>query len=219
MRLCAQVLGAAVLLGVFASSSAAEEPGQSDASWQVVYPRHVLDSDPASALVPLSIDRRFARGRFGLADDSKPASLFGGLRGNWERMSWDAGALYRVDRGPQAGFGNNEFGDEFGVGVAIAYDFDIMSARAGMTYLPESGDGRDTVYYPTFGLNVPLGGFATLSGQVAVQQSAYKSGGSPSFDYSIGASADIEGFDVEVKWAEADDPARGAVFFAVKRNF
>ena len=219
MRAFARTLATAVLLGSFASIASAEEPLQPGADWEIVYPRFVADPSLHSGFAPLTETRDLALGRFGFNDDTRQAGLFGGLRGRWDSLSLEGGALYRLDR-------ERRFDDDegLGVGLAVKYDFDILSARAGMTYLPEDGDKRDGIYYPSFGLNVPLGGFATLSGHFGIQQND-TTGGPASFDYSIGATADIDGFDVEVKWAETDDTTSGcadrcgAVYFSVKKSF
>ena len=110
---------------------------------------------------------------------------------------------------------------------APSYDFGVASATASVSFSPQYFADSGDALYTSLAVDVPLGRYFTLSGQIGRQQIDDNAAfGTPDYvDYSIGISANVLGFDVDLRWtdtdmskSECDDPC-GMAVFTVSRSF
>lgn len=150
---------------------------------------------------------------------------YGGLTGDVGStgVSWDVGFIYYSYPGADSSL-NYDFIEAQG---ALSYDFGFASATASLNYSPENFGNSGTAFYPKLGVDVPVGKYLTLSAHVAKQYIEDNATfGQPDYvDWSVGATVNIAGFDVNLTWSDTDlseaqcGDACGMVLLSVSRSF
>jgi uncharacterized protein (TIGR02001 family) len=150
---------------------------------------------------------------------------YGGLTGNIGStgLSWDVGFIYYTYPGA-AGSLDYDFVEAQG---ALSYDFGLASATASLNYSPENFGNSGVAFYPKLGIDVPVGKYLTLSANVAKQYiDDNTTFGLPDYvDYSIGATVNMAGFDLNLTWSDTDmteaqcGDACGMLLLSVSRSF
>ena len=147
--------------------------------------------------------------------------FYGGLSGSVGNFSWSAGGIYYYYPGaPDPS--NYDFWE---AAFSLGYDFGVAAVTGSINYSPDYfASSGDAVYY-ALGVDVPVGKYVTLSGSVGSQEIDNNTafGTSDYIDWTLGASANIAGFDVGVTWTDTDlsgcGDLCGAVFLSVSRSF
>lgn len=150
---------------------------------------------------------------------------YGGLTGNIgsSGLSWDIGFIHYTYPGA-AGSLNYDFTEAQG---ALSFDFGVAAATVSVNYSPENFGESGAAFYPKLGIDVPVGKYLTLSGHVAKQYiDDNTTFGLPDYvDYSVGATVNIAGFDLNLTWSDTDlsetecGDACGMVLLSVSRSF
>lgn len=151
--------------------------------------------------------------------------LYGGLTGDigGTGLSWDIGFIYYTYPGASSSLDYDFVEGQ----VALSYDFGFASTTVSLNYSPENFGNSGAAYYPKLSVDVPVGKYLTLSGLVAKQYiDRNDTFGSPDYvEYSIGATVNLAGFDVNVTWSDTDmndaecGDACGMALLSVSRAF
>ena len=146
---------------------------------------------------------------------------YGGLKGSVGKFGWDFGFIYYSYPGADSTL-NYDFIELAG---KASYDLGVASTTGGLNYSPANFGDSGNAWYASLDLEVPLGKKLTLAGHVGRQwiddNGAF---GAPDYiDYSFGVSANVLGFDLDLKWTDTDidgcSDACGAVVFTASRSF
>lgn len=151
--------------------------------------------------------------------------LYGGWAGEVQGFGLDLGALYYAYPGAD----NDLEYNYFEIAGSVSYDFDIVTAKAGVAFSPDYFAGSGTFWRPYAEAEIPLPLEFTLSGHLgynSIEDEAQF--GAPDYlDYGVTLAYTLYGFDLSVAWIDTDldEEAECSVacddqfVFAVSRSF
>lgn len=156
-------------------------------------------------------------------DANVEIDIYGGLSGEVSGLGWDVGGIYYYYPGAHES-NNYEFGE---ASVALSYDFGPVSTALSLNYSPDYFGSSGDAEYLKLGVDVPLGKYVTASGHVAKQWiDDNATFGTPDYvDYSIGATVNVAGFDINLMWTDTDmsnaecPDLCGALLLTASRSF
>ncbi|MCF8467205.1 MAG: TorF family putative porin [Sneathiella sp.] len=146
-----------------------------------------------------------------------------GVGGSADAFSWDVSAIYYTYPGSSSSLDY----DFFEIAPSAGYDFGFLSVNGGVNYSPNYFGNSGDAFYTHGGVDIPLGPYFTLSGNVGYQtiddNAAW--GTDDYTDYSVSLSTEIAGFGLSVGWTDTDLPSSqcsdlcGNVVVALSRSF
>ncbi|MCR9214605.1 MAG: TorF family putative porin [Proteobacteria bacterium] len=146
-----------------------------------------------------------------------------GVGGSIDDFSWDVSAIYYTYPGAESSL-NYDF---FEIAPSVGYDFGFLSASAGVNYSPDYfGDSGDALYSHA-GVEVPLGPYFTLGGNIGYQSIDNNAnfGTDDYLDWGVAVSTELAGFTLSIGYNDTDldknqcDSACGNFVASVSRSF
>ncbi|MBN4016395.1 porin [Rhodospirillaceae bacterium AH-315-P19] len=135
-------------------------------------------------------------------DATEEFDIYGGLTGEIEGISWDAGFIWYLYPGADSAL-NYDFVE---AAFSLGYDFGPYAISAGLNYSPEYfGDSGDAFYWAG-GVDVPLPegfGLGVHVGYQSIDKNA--NFGQPDYlDWSVTVSKEFEGLDFSIAYIDTD---------------
>ncbi len=149
-------------------------------------------------------------------DASIETDIYGGYAGELANgLTYDIGAIYYLYPGA-----DNRYDYDFvEAAFALGYDFDVAALSASVNYSPDYFANSGHAFYTAAYLDVPLSFLpfdTTLSANIGHQtiedEARFGITEDSYIDYGIGLTANVEGFDVSLKYVDTnlDEPSECA---------
>lgn len=177
--------------------------------------RGISQSDEGPAVqggIDWSHDSGFYAGVWGssveFTDASIETDIYGGYSGELDNgLTYDIGAIYYLYPGADSSLDY----DFVEAAFALGYDFDVAALSASINYSPDYfANSGDAVYTAAY-LDVPLTFLpfgttlnANIGHQIIEDEARFGITEGSYIDYGIGLSANVEGFDLSLKYIDTD---------------